>query len=958
METKKITRVSLSLFFFFLSLNLVLGGVPVSPNRTTVTFDIGVILDLDTLEGKKASTSISIALSDFYITHSNYKTRLVLHTRDSKQNVVGAASAALYLVKNVEVQAIIGPITSAQANFVVDLGNKSQVPIVSFSATSPSLSFARTPYFVRTTLNDSSQVRAIAAIVEAFGWKSVVPVYEDTDYGNDLLPYLNDALQEIDAQIPYMSVVPLLATGDQILKELAKLMTMQTRVFIMHMSPSLASRLFLKAAELGMMSIEYSWIITDGLSNLLSSMNSSVIGSMQGVLGIRPYFPKSKELDHFKVIWRRKYLQENLNIETANPSVFDLWAYDTVWALAMAAEKVGRKDSDFLKPKTSDIPSNLGALGVSQIGPKLIKAVLESKFKGLSGEFILVDGQLQSLAFEILNVAGNGGREIGFWTPASGISRRLKVSSTNRYSTSKANLGNITWPGESSIAPKGWVIPKNGTLRVGVPVIKGFGSELVAVNRNTTTNLISVTGYCIDVFKAVMEKLPYSISYEFVPFQNVSGSIAGNYNDLIYQVFLQNYDAVVGDITIIANRSLYVDFALPFTESGVSMVVPVKGDERKNAWIFLKPLTMELWFATGAFVVFIGFVVWILEHRVNDEFRGAPSHHLGMIFWFSFLTLVFALREKVVSNLARFVVIIWIFVVLIITSSYTANLTSMLTAQRLQPTVTNVKDLLQNREYVGCQKGSFVVELLKSLNFEESFIRFYDSPQDFDKGFSLGSKNGGFAAAFDEIPYIDLILARKYCAKYTKVGPSYRTGGFGFAFQKGSMLVPDISRAVLNVTEGLNFSKMKEKWFGNQTSCPDLITTDSSTSLTLDSFWGLFVIAGVSSLSALLIFVALFYYDHRDIWRQINPENSLWQKIVIMGRHFDTKVDNEAPGTPNVEVTSNEASPNNNAPNVEATSIEASPNNNAPESSPSNSSHTGGNFSPLEDQHTLADQIS
>ncbi|KAF6167468.1 hypothetical protein GIB67_031669, partial [Kingdonia uniflora] len=241
------------------------------------------------------------------------------------------------------------------------------------------------------------------------------------------------------------------------------------------------------------------------------------------------------------------------------------------WALAMAAE-------------TNDKLSNLCALGVSQIGPKFIGKYLQSKFKGLSREFILIDGQ-------------------------------LKVSSTSRYSSSKANLGNITWLGESSIAPKGLVIPKSGKLRVGVPVIKGFGSELVDVNWNTTTNLTYVAGHCIDVFKAVMETLPYSISYEFVPFQNASSSIARKYN-----YFFKIMMPVVGDITIIANLSLYVDFALPFTESGVLMVVPVKGDEQKNAWIFLKPLAMDLQFATGTFIIFIGFVVWILGHRVNDEF--------------------------------------------------------------------------------------------------------------------------------------------------------------------------------------------------------------------------------------------------------------------------------------------------------------------------------------------------
>ena len=45
---------------------------------------------------------------------------------------------------------------------------------------------------------------------------------------------------------------------------------------------------------------------------------------------------------------------------------------------------------------------------------------------------------------------------------------------------------------------------------------------------------------------------------------------------------MQVYDAVVGDITIVANRSLYVDFTLPYTESGVSMVVLVKDDKSKN----------------------------------------------------------------------------------------------------------------------------------------------------------------------------------------------------------------------------------------------------------------------------------------------------------------------------------------------------------------------------------------
>lgn len=131
------------------------------------------------------------------------------------------------------------------------------------------------------------------------------------------------------------------------------------------------------------------------------------------------------------------------------------------------------------------------------------------------------------------------------------------------------------------------------------------------------------------------------------------------------------------------------------------------------------------------------------------------------------------------SNLSRFVMIIWVFVVLIITSSYTASLTSMLTVQQLQPTVTDVKDLIKNGDYVGYQQGSFVLGLLKRLNFDQSKIKEYNTPDEYADALSKGSKNGGVAAIFDEIPYIKLFLASR-CDQYTMVGPTYKTDGFGF----------------------------------------------------------------------------------------------------------------------------------------------------------------------------------
>ncbi|XP_059454961.1 glutamate receptor 2.2-like [Corylus avellana] len=632
------TRFGFSLFFFIIISESMFLGMA---QNTTVPVDVGVVLDMGTWNAKMGWSCINMALSHFYASHTYYKTRLRLNIRDSKRDVVGAAAAALYLIKNGKAQAIIGPQNSMQAKFVIDLGKKAQVPIISFSATSPSITSLRSQYFFQISQNDSPQVKAISAIIQAFGWREVVPIYIDNTYGKGIIPYLIDALQEIDARVPYQSFIPPSATDDQLGQELYKLMTMQTRVFIVHMSRNLSFRLFIKAKEIGMMRKGYVWIITNGISNSFSSIDASIIDSMQGVLGIKTYVPKTRELENFTIQWKRKFQHDNPNITNAKLSVVGLWAYDAAFALARAVEEVGFTNIGFKKTNASSNLTELETIRVSQNGPKLREALLGVRFTGLAGDFSLVNGQLRSSTFEIINVNGNGERKIAFWTPENGLVRKLNLANTSTYSTSKNNLGPIIWPGDSSSVPKGWEIPTNGKkLRIGVPN-HGF-REFVKVTPDPNTNTTKVTGYCIDVFNAVMETLPYTVSYEFIPFAKPDGGSAGSYNDLVYQVFLGNFDAVVGDTTIIANRSNFVDFTLPYTESGVSMVVPIKDSRPKNPWVFLKPLSWDLWMTSGFFFVFIGFVLWVLEHRINDDFRGPPSHQFGTSLWYSFSTMVFA----------------------------------------------------------------------------------------------------------------------------------------------------------------------------------------------------------------------------------------------------------------------------------------------------------------------------
>ncbi|KAJ8758650.1 hypothetical protein K2173_000371 [Erythroxylum novogranatense] len=871
-------------FFAFLSMKML-----AAHNNTTIPVNIGVILNLDVGFDKVWLTCINLSLTDFYAVHGGqYKTRLVLTTRNSKQDVVGAAAAGLDLIKNVEVKAILGPPTSMQADFVIDMGVKARVPIISFSASSPSLSSLRNPYFFQATQNDATQVKAISSIVKAFGWREAVPVYVDNEFGAGIVPFLIDALQAVDARVPYRSAIFPTATDNEIAEELYKLMAMQTRVFIVHMSTTLGSRLFLIADKIGMMNPGYVWIITDGLADFLSLMNSSVIDSMQGVLGVRPYVPKTKEVMSFKTQFKRTFVQNNPDIVDADLNVYDVWAYDATRALAMAIEKAGTSNLSFQKLNVSSNSPDLENLGVSRFGPKLFQALSDISFKGLSGNFSFVKGQLKPSPYQIINVNGDGARGIGFWTAENGLIRKLNTlinSTISIYSTSNSSLAPIIWPGEATSIPKGWEIPTKGKrLKIGVPVKSGF-TEFLKVTKDPSTNSPIVEGYCIDVFEAAVKLLPYAFPFDYLPYDISDDK---TYDGLVYQVYSgcyqQNYDAVVADSTIRLNRSYYVDFTLPYTESGVSMIVPVKDNKNKNAWVFLKPLTRDLWVACLCFFVFIGFVVWVLEHRINEEFRGPPLYQVGTSFWFSFSIMVFAHRERVVSNLARIVIVIWCFVVLILTQSYTASLTSLLTVQKLQPTVTDVNELIKSGAYVGYHEGSFTKGLLKLLGFDESKLLSFSTVEEWDDLFTKGSGNGGIAAAFDEVPYIKLFLA-KYCSKYTTVEPTFKTDGFGFVFPKGSPLVSDVSRAILGVTEGETMKKIEEKWFGKAASCPDPSTSFSSNSLGVESFWGLFLITGGVSFLALLVFLVVFIYEQWDVLT--SPDfRSLRQRAVALFRNF------------------------------------------------------------------------
>ncbi|CAB4299647.1 unnamed protein product [Prunus armeniaca] len=639
-------------------------------------------------------------------------------------------NAALNLLYNIKVEAIVGGQTSEEANLFAELGEAAKVPILSLSEHSASPSFTdRYTFFIYIMKDETCQVMGISALVEVLKWRDAVLLYEDTEHGRATIPYLVNALQKKNIHIAYESFIAP-STNEIIIEELQKLKALKTKVFVVHMmSNLLAPRLFLNAKKLGMMSESYAWIMTSFNMNFMHSMDSTVIESIQGLLGFKSCIPASTSLHNLTSRLRRKFYKEEPSIEVREVSPNGIWAYDATWALAEAVERAKMK--------------------------------------------ILQDPPNMELCF------------------------------SEKYC--KRDL-----------------------------------RELVGVHHDLQTNKTYVTGFCIDVFKAVIEALPYKVHYKFIPFEDANGNMAGTYNELVYQVHLQKFDAVVGDTTITWNRSLYVDFTVPFTDLGMGTLVP---KEEETMWIFLKPLSADLWITSAGFFILTGFVVWIIEKPVNQEFQGSPSQQIGTIFWFSFSTLVFAHREKLLNNSAKFVVIIWVFVVLILNSNYTATLTSMMTVKQIQ--------FNSKLDYVGYQIGTFTKLGLIDFDFK-GLEQFNQSEEAYIDALSRGNKPGGASAIIDEIPYIKIFLA-KYSSKYSMINTKSTTNGFGFVFPKGSKLAQDMSRQIEILREGGKLLEMEDAWFHSKSNLLFNDKTSDPSALNFHSLHGLFLVSGVSSAFAPLI---------------------------------------------------------------------------------------------------------
>ncbi|KAM0901553.1 hypothetical protein ACQ4PT_019902 [Festuca glaucescens] len=853
-----------------LVLCLALAAAAAAAGQRPSAVSVGALFTYESTIGRAAQLAIELAVDDVNADATVLAgTNLNLITQDTNcSGFLGTIEALELMEKNVV--AVIGPQSSGIGHVISHVVNELHVPLLSFAATDPTLSASEYPYFLRSTISDYFQMHAVASIIDYYQWKEVTAIFVDDDYGRGGVSVLGDALAAKRARISYKAAIPPNSNTDVVSDVLFRANMMESRVFVVHVNPDTGMELFSTANKLRMMASGYVWIVTDWLAAVLDSSRSSDRNAMnyiQGIIVLRQHTPDSVARSKFISKWNN--MARNRSIDSALNS-YGFYAYDSVWTVARAIDRFldsGQQINFSADPMLHDSNGStlrLSTLKIFDGGEQLLQQLLLTNITGLTGQVRFdSDRNLVQPAYDILNVGGSGSRLIGYWSNYSGLSvaspEILYQKPPNR-STSAQRLYSVIWPGDTTTKPRGWVFPNNGKpLRVGVPNKPSF-KELVSGGKGPD----NASGYSIDIFNAAIKLLPYPVPCQFIAIGD--GINNPNYDDIINRISTNSLDAAVGDFAIVRNRTKIAEFTQPYIEAGLVIVAPARR-ANSSAWAFLKPFTVEMWCVTGALFIFVGVVVWILEHRTNEEFRGSPRQQVLTIFWFSFSTMFFAHRQNTVSALGRFVLIIWLFVVLIINSSYTASLTSILTVQQLATGITGLDNLVASALPIGYQAGKFVRNyLIDELNIPESRLVPLSTVQEYADALNRGPKNGGVAAIVDEMPCVEIFLS-SHC-KFRIVGQEFTKEGWGlYAFQRDSPLAADLSTAILQLSESGQLQRIHDEWFTDP-SCGSEDSGLGAVQLSLGSFWGLFLVCALICTLALMVFFA------RVCWQYSRYSNS------------------------------------------------------------------------------------
>ncbi|UXI22280.1 uncharacterized protein NH340_JMT08223 [Sarcoptes scabiei] len=601
------------------------------------------------------------------------------------------------------------------------------------------------------------------------------------------------------------------------------------------------------------------------------SRDSNLIGNFDGGDVDDDVDDESIDLHHrkhsdFKSKFHWNSDQFDLMISSYNFTTETALVYDAVRLFAQTLLEIEKNGIAFYK---NFQPENVSCEKERpwRFGTTISNVMRGIEMQGLTGPIKFNEtGARIEFKLLLLELTREGLKHFGDWTPGE------KVTFMSNYTKAMTEIYRDTL--------------KNKTLTVVTILGEPYCMENDDENRTGNDRF---EGYCVDLIKEIAQILEFKYVIKVVE-DGVYGkrNERGEWNGMIRELIEGKADIAVADLTITYEREAAVDFTMPFMSLGIGILYKRQKKDPPKLFSFMSPLAMDVWvYLITSFLgvtLFLFFVArfspyeWINPHPcVKEPNELKNNFSMKNTLWFTIGCLMQQGCDIMPRSLStRVLAASWWFFILILVSSYTANLAAFLTVERMVNPIESAEDLSkQTKIPYGCLKSGSTEAFFRNSNFS-TYARMWSFMESYRPSvFVESNKKGvdrvekGDYAYLMESTSIEYIVERK-CDLY-QVGSLLDSKGYGIATPPDSQYRSIISDAILKLQEEGKLHMLKNRWWSGKGKCGGKKETQkvsgSASELGLANVGGVFVVLAAGSVIAIIICIGEFIWKMGNIPR-------------------------------------------------------------------------------------------
>lgn len=321
--------------------------------------------------------------------------------KDDNNNAQGGTDAANACVSdgaNLVIGSSGSTVSAAMASVLTPL----KIIQISYASTSPALSNRTAyPWFMRNVPSDADQGKALADLINAFGFSKGAVIHTDDSYGNGLISYFKPDYTSLNSTYQVLTDQSYPTGATDVSAQVQALADAKPQFILVHAIDKDAKTVFKKAYELGIAGSgsNITWVITDGSASTATfSGDSNVQAAMQHVIGTSPTAFTGATFTAFNNSWFSVTSCGSINPcagarTHAVPNSYAPFAYDAVFVAA----------------------KGISAAGTVTNSTALLNALYQVQFTGAGGDVKFnslgeVDGH-----FDYLTLSGDTYTTFGTW---------------------------------------------------------------------------------------------------------------------------------------------------------------------------------------------------------------------------------------------------------------------------------------------------------------------------------------------------------------------------------------------------------------------------------------------------------------------------------------------------------------------------------------------------------------